>query len=182
MWTIPSFATTPIVNDRHVAYSGGPGGINHQPTAEENQYSHEQHTAPTSMQTQHETAARTNVNNYASHNGGHPADVATTRPIGGGAHGPASGGNHYNSPNTGTGNHNTGPGSQGAPESKTYNASHSNTANKTYNSSHSNTGNQPAPQPHPQAQPRNNPPPQPHNPPPSHGGGGGGNQGHEHGH
>ena len=41
-----------IVNDRHVAYSGGPGGINHQPTPEENRYSHEQHVAPTSYQTQ----------------------------------------------------------------------------------------------------------------------------------
>ena len=41
-----------VVNDRHVAYSGGPGGINHQPTPEENRYSHEQHVAPTSYQTQ----------------------------------------------------------------------------------------------------------------------------------
>ena len=44
-----------IVNDRHVAYSGGPGGINHPPTAQENPYSHEQHMAPTSYQTQQES-------------------------------------------------------------------------------------------------------------------------------
>jgi len=188
---------TTVVNS-HVAYSGGPGGINHPPTAQENQYSHEQHTAPTPMQTQHEGAARTNVNNYASHNGGRPATVATERPMEGGPHGPASGGNNHNSPNPNTGNRNAEPenrggtnpqyepgnhgsGNQGGgTESKTYNASHSNTANRTYNSSHSNTGNQPAP--HPQPQPHKNPPPQSHNPPAPHGGGGGGNQGHEHGH
>ena len=44
-----------IVNNNHVAFSGGPGGINHQPTPQENAYSHEQHTAATSFQTQHET-------------------------------------------------------------------------------------------------------------------------------
>jgi len=42
-----------VVNDRHVAYSGGPGGVNHRPTPEENAYSREQHVAPTAMQTQH---------------------------------------------------------------------------------------------------------------------------------
>ena len=75
-----------IVNDRHVAYSGGPGGINHQPTPDENRYSHEQHVAPTAYQAHQESAARTNVNNYASHNGGHPANVATDRPMTGGPH------------------------------------------------------------------------------------------------
>ncbi|MEI9967542.1 MAG: hypothetical protein WDM87_02550 [Terracidiphilus sp.] len=145
-----------IANDRHVAFSGGPGGINHPPTAQENQYSHEQHTARTSYQTQHETAARTNVNNYASHNGGHPANAATDRPLSGGGHGPAAGGNHANNsnpgtPNQGVGNHNSGAGNPraenpgagnpaagnrgagnpGAPESKTYNASHSNTGNRS---------------------------------------------------
>ena len=72
-----------VVNNNHVAYSGGPGGVNHPPTAQENSYSHEQHMAPTAMQTQHETAAKSNTNNYASHNGGHPQNVATARPAGG---------------------------------------------------------------------------------------------------
>ncbi len=66
-----------VARDSHVAYSGGPGGINHRPTPEENAYSHEQHTAPTAMQSQHEGAARGNTNNYASHNGGHPTNLAT---------------------------------------------------------------------------------------------------------
>ena len=157
-----------------MAYSGGPGGINHQPTPQENAYSHEQHTAPTSFQTQHEGAARTNVNNYASHNGGHPANAASDRPMVGGAHGHASGGNNHNSPNPNSGNHNMQPKSRGeqsalraeqsadravtirgyqgsAPiaggaERKTYNASHSQCA-----------GHQPAPQPHSQPQPHSEP-------------------------
>ena len=47
-----------IVNERHVAYSGGPGGINHQATAEERSAMHEQHMAATSFQQQHMQAAR----------------------------------------------------------------------------------------------------------------------------
>jgi WXXGXW repeat (2 copies) len=71
-----------IVNDRHVAYSGGPGGINHRPNAEENTYMHESHQGPSSFQTQHEGAARTDTSNYASHNGGHPTHMAMDRPMG----------------------------------------------------------------------------------------------------
>ena len=70
------------INNTHVAYSGGPGGVNHPPTPDENRYMHEQHVAPSSFQTQHETAARADTNNYASHNGGHPANVAMARPMG----------------------------------------------------------------------------------------------------
>jgi hypothetical protein len=77
---------TTIINNTHVAYSGGPGGINHPPTAQENSYSHEQHMAATSFQTQHETAARANVSSYASHNGGHPTNLAMARPMNAGAH------------------------------------------------------------------------------------------------
>ncbi len=140
-----------VARDSHVAYSGGPGGINHPPTAHETAYSHEQHMAPTAFQTRQETAARGNVNSYASHNGGHPANVATARPMGGGAHGKASAGINYNSSKSNSGNRNAGPGNQGAPSTKTYNASHSN------------TGNRAAPQPQ------------------HGGSGGGGGGGHDHG-
>jgi hypothetical protein len=78
---------TTVVNNNHVAYSGGPGGINHPPTAQETAYSHEQHTAPTAMQTQHQNTAMHNTNNYASHNGGHPQNAAMDRPAGGNPHG-----------------------------------------------------------------------------------------------
>jgi hypothetical protein len=183
-----------IVNNNRVAYSGGRGGINHPPTPQENAYSREQHMAATPVQTQHESAAMHNVNNYASHNGGRPANVATSRPMGAGAHGPASGGNHYNPPNSNTGNHNTGPGSPGAPSTRTYNASHSNTANRPapQPQPRSQPESRPAPQPQPRSQPESRPAPQPRSQPesrpapqphapPQHGGGGG-NQGHEHGH
>jgi YXWGXW repeat-containing protein len=72
---------TTIVNDRHVAFSGGPGGINHAPTPEENQYSHEPHVAATSFQTQHESTAMHDTNAYASHNGGHPSNLVASRPL-----------------------------------------------------------------------------------------------------
>ncbi|MGD0480749.1 MAG: hypothetical protein ABSA42_11305 [Terracidiphilus sp.] len=124
-----------VVNNNHVAYSGGPGGVNHPPTAQENSYSHEQHMAPTAMQTQHETAAKSNTNNYASHNGGHPQNVATARPAGGNTN--TSRAVNYNSSKSNTGN---------ATAAKSYNASHSNTGNppKTNNTSHPNTNNAPA--------------------------------------
>ena len=138
------------MNNNHVAYSGGPGGINHRPTPEENAYSREQHTAPTSMQTQHEGAARGNTNNYASRNGGHPTNTAMARPAGGNAGGNTHGSINYNASKSNTGNV-TAPHSQNgntgnAP--RTYNSSHSNVGNapesKTYNASHSNTSNAPA--------------------------------------
>ncbi len=71
---------TVVVNSR-VAFSGGPGGINHQPTPEENSYSHEQHIAATSFQTQHESAAMHDTNAYASHNGGRPSNLVASHPL-----------------------------------------------------------------------------------------------------
>jgi len=72
---------TTIINNNHVAYSGGRGGINHPATAQETAYSREPHQAATSFQAQHETAARGNVTSYASHNGGHPTNLAVARPM-----------------------------------------------------------------------------------------------------
>jgi WXXGXW repeat (2 copies) len=71
---------TVVMNSR-VAFSGGPGGINHPPTPEENQFSHEPHVAATSFQTQHESAAMHDTNAYASHNGGRPANLVASRPL-----------------------------------------------------------------------------------------------------
>ena len=73
---------TTIVNNTHVAYSGGPGGINHPPTAQENTYSHEAHQSATSYQTQHQTAAM--HNNRTPRRivfGRLPAPQIRTRPI-----------------------------------------------------------------------------------------------------
>ncbi|HVZ83949.1 MAG TPA: hypothetical protein VG893_09780 [Terracidiphilus sp.] len=69
-----------IRNDRRVAYSGGPGGINHAASAEERAAMRDHHMAPTSYQTQHVQAARNDHNAYFKANGGHPQTMATERP------------------------------------------------------------------------------------------------------
>jgi WXXGXW repeat (2 copies) len=76
-----------IVNDRHVAFSGGPGGINHPPTGDERVAMHEQHVAPTSFQSQHINAARNDHSSYFKANGGHPQTMAVARPLGSENHG-----------------------------------------------------------------------------------------------
>ncbi len=70
-----------IVNNNHVAYAGGPGGIQHQPNPEERIAERETHTAPTSFQSQHIAAAQSNHQSYAKVNGGRPATLAVARPL-----------------------------------------------------------------------------------------------------
>jgi hypothetical protein len=70
-----------IVNDRHVAFSGGPGGIRHDPMPEERMAMREQHLAPTSYQMQHVNSAMGDHNAYARFNGGRPQNVAVDRPL-----------------------------------------------------------------------------------------------------
>jgi len=70
-----------VARDSHVAFSGGPGGIQHTPNAQEQGYAHEQHVAPTAYQTQHESTARTDRTSYARNNGGHPANLAVSKPL-----------------------------------------------------------------------------------------------------
>jgi hypothetical protein len=72
---------TTIVNNTHVSYNGGPGGINHAPAAEERIAEHDQHVAPTSFQSQHEVAARSDHSAYFNANHGRPANVAESRPL-----------------------------------------------------------------------------------------------------
>lgn len=71
-----------IINRDHVAYSGGPHGINHAPGAEERVAMHEQHMQATSFQQQHMQAAQSDHNAYARFNGGRPQNVAAQRPLG----------------------------------------------------------------------------------------------------
>jgi hypothetical protein len=75
-----------IVNNNHVAFSGGPGGINHPPTGEERAAMNEHHLAPTSFQTQHANAAMHDHNSYSKFNGGHPQNAAVSRPLGAESH------------------------------------------------------------------------------------------------
>jgi hypothetical protein len=70
-----------IVNNNHVSYNGGPGGIVHKPAPAELIAAHEQHLAPTRVQQQHLQAARADRNSFAKANGGHPQNVAVARPL-----------------------------------------------------------------------------------------------------
>jgi hypothetical protein len=71
-----------IVNDRRVAYSGGPGGIRHDASSDERNAMREQHVGATSVQQQHIQAARSDRSFYAKNNGGHPQTMAAERPMG----------------------------------------------------------------------------------------------------
>lgn len=70
-----------IINARHVAFSGGPGGINHPPTSQERAYMNERHMGPTAAQSQHMQSAMNNRGAYYNVNHGHPAQVAVSRPL-----------------------------------------------------------------------------------------------------
>jgi hypothetical protein len=82
---------TTIINNNHVAYSGGPGGIQHQPTAEERTAINEHHIAPTAAQQQHIQAAAHDPQQRFSANHGRPATVAAARPMAAPAHGAVAG-------------------------------------------------------------------------------------------
>ena len=71
-----------VARDSRVAYSGGPGGINHPPTAQERTFMHEQHMGATAAQRAHVEAARADHGSYFSANHGQPQRAATERPMG----------------------------------------------------------------------------------------------------
>ena len=72
-----------VVNNvtvNNVSYNGGNGGTTAQPTAHELAVAHQSHVAPTSAQVQHQQAASTNKQLFASVNHGKPAIAATPKP------------------------------------------------------------------------------------------------------
>ena len=71
---------TVIVNENHVAFNGGEGGIAARPTHEEERAEHEHHREPLAAQTRHEHMAGQNKQNFASENHGRPAIAATAKP------------------------------------------------------------------------------------------------------
>ena len=74
---------TVIVNNTNVtrvSFNGGNGGIAVQPTAQEQAAAHEQHTAATLAQTQHQQMASANPGLRAANNHGQPAIAATAKP------------------------------------------------------------------------------------------------------
>jgi hypothetical protein len=72
--------TVIVNNDSHVAFNGGEGGVAARPTAQEESYARETHTAPVAAQVQQEHAASQNRALFASENHGAPAVAATARP------------------------------------------------------------------------------------------------------
>ena len=72
---------TTIINNNRVAYSGGPGGIRHDPTPQERTAMHESHVSPTSFQQQHMEQARMDRASYFNANHGRPQNVALSRPL-----------------------------------------------------------------------------------------------------
>jgi hypothetical protein len=79
-----------VARDSHVAFSGGPGGINHLPSPEERIAERDQHLAKTSFQAQHESAARADRTSYFKANGGHPARLAAEKPLAEERHAPSA--------------------------------------------------------------------------------------------
>ncbi len=73
------YTRTVVVNENHVAFNGGAGGIQARPTPQEEQYAHEQHTPALAAQTEHEHMASQNRDNFANVNHGRPAIAATAR-------------------------------------------------------------------------------------------------------
>ena len=72
-----------IINDRHVAFSGGPGGIRHEPQPEERFADRDRHVEATDFQHSHESAAMADRSFHARYNGGHPNNVVMQRPMAG---------------------------------------------------------------------------------------------------
>jgi hypothetical protein len=147
---------TTIINNNHVAFNGGPGGINHAPTPEEHMAMNEHHVAPTSFQTQHMNAAMNDHNSYAKFNGGHPQNVAVARPMAGGSHPASSFNNNHPAPAANHGGGNSfgsqpHPANQGNNHPAPQNSYHPAPQAQPHNESH------PAPQSHPQPQHESHP-------------------------
>jgi hypothetical protein len=70
-----------VANPNHVAYAGGPGGIQHVAAPQEKIAASETHTPPTTFQTQHINAAQADKTSYARVNGGKPANLAVAKPL-----------------------------------------------------------------------------------------------------
>ncbi len=169
-----------IVNDRRVAFSGGPGGIRHDAVPEERFAERDQHMGATSFQSSHQSSAMSDRSSFYKNNNGRPSYGAVQRPLGGGMQGAPvdrskSAHDDWNAPtrvqpnqggagDQGRGNYT--PSNSGNADTRNFSNPRSNNANpgnsnpqgnngnaesRSYNASHSNTGNAPA-QPTPQPQ------------------------------
>ena len=71
-----------VERNNHVAFSGGPGGIHHDPRPEERFAEREQHMDRSPFQRSHEERAHSDRDSFANRNGGHPAHPFADRPLG----------------------------------------------------------------------------------------------------
>ena len=95
------YTKTVVVNENHVAFNGGAGGVQARATAREETYAREKHTAALPAQTEHQHMASQNRQNFASENHGRPAVAATARPGDFSSHsavGARSAGGEYHAP------------------------------------------------------------------------------------
>lgn len=70
-----------VPNPGHAAYSGGPGGVQHRPTQQEQAAARQPHMPPTRYQAQHISSAQADRASYAKVNGGHPKVLVAARPL-----------------------------------------------------------------------------------------------------
>ena len=68
-----------VANPNHVAYNGGPGGVQHAATPTEQAAASEPHVAPTKFQTQHAATAKADKTSFAKANGGKPKTLRQLR-------------------------------------------------------------------------------------------------------
>jgi hypothetical protein len=148
-----------VARDNHVAFSGGPGGINHPPSANERVAERESHVAPTRFQAQHMQSAQSDRTSYAKANAGRPRNLAVAKPLAVENHpapsgaGAGRGGAVNNSPRPNTGNATDHPSNFSRPSTGNPGASATNSPRSTtgsagarpYNSPRSNAGNSAAP-------------------------------------
>lgn len=164
------YSRTVVVNENHVAFNGGEGGIQAHATAQEEAYAREPHTAPLAAQTEHQHMASQNHQNFASENHGRPAVAATARPgdfsahsavsarsAGGEYHAPAMSPREARAPsNAGNrGGSNEGFHSFGEPRNNSSAGSERNNSRNTENRSNENRSNENRNQSH-NSQPKEN--------------------------
>ncbi|HKM67312.1 MAG TPA: hypothetical protein VJX70_09115 [Candidatus Acidoferrum sp.] len=113
-------------NVNRVSFNGGTGGTTAQPTATEQMAAREQHVPATSLQTQHEQAARNDRTMLASENHGQPAVAATAKP--GVFHG--AGVVAARPVNNGNTNHNATTQNDRPPSARTTGSTNSNNSNR----------------------------------------------------
>jgi hypothetical protein len=87
-----------VMMNSRVAFSGGPGGIRHDPTRDERMADRDRHMTATSFQTQHENAAMHDRAAFFNNNHGRPNSMAVARPMNGGGQQQRPSGGNFGSP------------------------------------------------------------------------------------